>query len=409
MQRAIAIKPGDLTFLGVALTLMIALAVTSYLIAPPETADLRGSTYSAKREGAKAVFLLLKRLGFEVERSYEPIAALHATPSDTVLVLASPARRASLQDLRALRTFIEQGGIVIATGGGGSFLPNLGSVGVVEMPSFLRRETLAMKDKRPAQESHATPYDASMPSLLTRGVPKLLLESEIVGTAPTPSNYAAVYRDAAGPGVLAGSFGEGRAIWMIGATPFLNGEIDKPGAVEFVLNVFASEAGARTVVWDEYYHGYDRGLISYLATTQISTMFAQLALIAMLALFTFSRRRGPVRPLLARPRTSAMEFVDAVSALYQKARASNGAVETTRARLRRVLIAAAQVPTSSSDAQLASAAAARHPLDERALRELLAESAAASGDPDLPPDRALTLVQRMQIIVQQMQQVRQHE
>lgn len=407
MQRPIAIKAGDLTFLGVALTLMIALAVTSYLIAPPQTADLRGSTYSAKREGAKAAFLLLKKIGFDVERSYEPIAAIHAKPENTLLVLASPARRASLQDLRALKTFIEQGGLVIATGGGGSFLPNLGTVSIVEMPSILRREGIPPKDRPKAQEPHATPYEATMPSVLTRGVPKLLLESEILGAAPTPSSYATIYRDAAGPGVLAGSFGEGYAIWMIGATPFLNGEIDKPGNLDFMMNAIAGVAGARTILWDEYYHGYDRGLISYFATTQISTAFAQMALIAMMALFTFSRRRGPVRPLLVRPRTSAMEFVDAMSALYQKARAGSGAVETTRARLRRVLITAAQVPANASDAQLAAAAAVRYPIDEPGLRELLAESAAASSEPDLPADRALPLVQRMQSVIQQAQRVRQ--
>jgi hypothetical protein len=404
MQRPIAIKAGDLTFLGVALTLMIALAVTSYLIAPPQTADLRGSTYSAKREGAKAAFLLLKKIGFEVERSYEPIAAIHAKPENTLLVLASPARRASLQDLRALKTFLEQGGMVIATGGGGSFLPNLGTVSVIEMPSILRREAIPTKDRPKAQEPHATPYESTMPSALTRGVPKLLLESEIIGAAPTPPSYATIYRDATGPGVLAGSFGDGYAIWMIGATPFLNGEIDKPGNLDFMMNAIAGVAGARTILWDEYYHGYDRGLISYFATTQISTAAAQLELIAMMALFTFSRRRGPVRPLLVRPRTSAMEFVDAMSALYQKARAGSGAVETSRARLRRVLITAAQVPTNASDAQLAAAAAVRYPIDERQLRELLAETAAASSDPDLPADRALTLVQRMQSMVQRVRQ-----
>ena len=128
---------------------------------------------------------------------------------------------------------------------------------------------------------------------------------------------------------------------------------------------------------------------------------------AMLALFTFSRRRGPVRPLLTRPRASAMEFVDAVSALYQKARASNGAVETARARLRRMLIAAAQVPSNSDDAQLATAAAVRYPIEERALRELLAETEAASSDPDLPPERALTLVQRMQAALERVRDGRQ--
>jgi hypothetical protein len=293
---------------------------------------------------------------------------------------------------------------VIATGSGGSFLPDLGVAGIVEVPSFLRRDAQATKDKAQAQEPRATRYDATMPSVLTRGVPQVMLESEIVGAAPTPSAYTVVYRDAAGPGVLTAGFGNGEAIWIIGSTPFLNGEIDKPGALEFVSNVIGSKVAGSTVLWDEYYHGYDRGLLSYLATTQISTVFAQLGLMAMLALFTFSRRRGPVRPLLVRPRTSAMEFVDAVSALYQKARASNGAVETTRARLRRVLITAAQVPTNSGDAQLAAATAVRHPIDERALRELLAESEAASSDPDLPPDRALTLVQRMQAVMQRVRQ-----
>ncbi len=403
MQR-IAIKAGDLTFLGVALTLMIALAGTSYLLAPPQTADLRGSTYSARREGAKAAFLLLKQLGYKIERSYVPIAALRAAPRETVLVLASPGLRAAPQDLRALQTFIEHGGVVIATGGGGNFLPNLGMIPVVEVPLLLRRQGLPTIDRRkpPAEESRATPYHATIPSLLTRGVPKLLLESEIAGPAPTPVDYAVMYRDASGPGVLAGSFGDGHAIWLIGATPFLNGEIEKPGSLEFVLNAIGTRD--RAILWDEYYHGYDRGLISYLATTQLSTAFAQLALIAFLALFTFSRRHGPVRPLLVRPRTNAMEFVDAVSALYQKARAGSGAVETARARLRRMLVAAAQVPAISSDAQLAAAAAVRHPIDQRALRELLAETAEASHDPDLPPDRALTLVQRLQAMMQRVRQ-----
>ncbi len=397
MRRTL--KAGDLTFLIVALVLMIVLASISYLIAPPQTMELRGSTYSANAEGAKAAFLTLKQLGYEVERSYEPIAALRGEPSDAVLVIASPLRRASLQDLRAMRSFLDRGGVAIATGGGGSFLPDLGSVSIVERSMFPTRGETPMPGRKPGAGMQAPPavaYHAAMPSLLTRHAPTVSFEIEILGAAPMPASYTAVYANADGPGVLIGHFGDGVAIWAIGSTPFLNQDIDKPGHLELLLNAIGSRE--RRVLWDEYYHGYDRGLISYLATTQLSTAFAQLALMAIAALMTFSRRRGPLRPLFVRPRASAMEFVDAISALYQKARASSGAVETMRARLRRVLIVSSQMPASSSDAQLAAAAAVRYPIDEGDVKDVLAASAAASDDQSLPADRALVLVRRMQTI-----------
>lgn len=395
MQRAI--KSGDLIFLGVVLTVMIALSAVSFIIAPPQGLELRASTYSARAEGAKAAFLLLKQLGYKVERSFEPIVGLRVEPSDTVLVLASPVRRASLQDQRALRSFIEHGGVVIATGGGGSFLPELGSVTIAPsaLGGVVAQQSPAMGEVVP--QLKPVEYRAAMPSMLTHGAPTLSMESEILGAAPTADSYAPLYTGADGPGVLLASFGDGHALWAIGSTPFLNDNIEKPGHLEFLLNVIGSHD--RVVLWDEYYHGYDRGLLSYLATTQLSTAFAQLALIGVVAIFTFSRRRGPLRPLLVRPRTSAMEFVDAVSALYQKARASNGAVETTRARLRRVLITTLQLPANSSDAQLAATAAARHAIDERELRDLLAKSAEVSHDASLPASEALPLVQRMQQMV----------
>src|SRR5215470_1571809 len=118
-----AFKAGDLTFLIVALALMIVLSAILAFVAPPNASNQRGSSFSAGGSGAKAAFLLLKQLGYNVERSFEPIYALKVEPAGTVLVLASPIRRASRQDLRALKDFIEGGGVVFTTGGGGSFLP----------------------------------------------------------------------------------------------------------------------------------------------------------------------------------------------------------------------------------------------------------------------------------------------
>jgi hypothetical protein len=430
-----AIKAVDLTFLIVALTLMIVLASVSYLIAPPAGTDLRGSTYSSRSDGAKAVFLLLKQLGYTVERSFEPVAAVQAEPSETVLVLASPVQAASAQDRRALRAFLDRGGIVIATGAGAEFLPGMAPQATPEPPAA--RLATAADNDGPAP----MPFHAAMPSPLTRGAPTLLFEPEIIGTTPTWMNeeaststgagsgagsgsgagaragadasagaragapstssaYVGVYAQAAGPGVLTARFGDGRAIWAIGSTPFLNRDLDKPGHLEFLLNAIGPREEGRVVLWDEYYHGYSRGLVSYLASTNLSTAFAQLGLMALVALFTFSRRRGPLRPLVLPPRANAMEFVDAVSSLYQKAGAGIGAVETMRATLRRKLVAASQMPASASDAQLAAAAAVRFAIDEADVRDVLEASAAASeSEPEkLPAAEALRLVQRMQAV-----------
>ena len=63
------------------------------------------------------------------------------------------------------------------------------------------------------------------------------------------------------------------------------------------------------------------------------------------------------------------------------------------------MIVTLQLPANSSDATLAGMAAARYGVDERDLRELLTASAAAGHESELPADRALGLVRRMQAIV----------
>ncbi len=405
MRRAF--RAGDLVILTIAFVLMIVLGVLSYIVAPPASAGLRASTYSSRSDGAKAAFLLLKELGYTVDRSFEPLVALRVDPASTVLVLASPSRPPAEQDQRAMQDFLGRGGIVLATGAGAGFLPGMRGVSprVLNLPAFLLpkgEDGLAAPDAyRVATGAPAAP-GLGMPSVLTaltRGAPEVHIASELYTppkTRKTPA-YVPVYRNGTTFGVMVTQVGQGLAIWWIGSTPLLNHDINTSGHLELLLNAIGPPGG-RVVLWDEYYHGYDRGLLSYLGSTHLPMVFAQLAVMAVAAIFTFSRRRGPIRTLVVRPRASAMEFVDAMAALYQKARATTGAVETMRAHLRRVLIAATQMPAGSSDEELANATAARYQVQEQELREALAESASATGAnaAALPADRALVIVQRLQ-------------
>src|SRR4051812_1214403 len=154
-------RTSDVTVLAATAVGTIVLTIASFFINPTDTLPRDdGSSYSAHDEGGMAAFLLIKQLGYRVERSFEPLASLRAAPPHTVLVLASPTQDGSQQDLRALRTFVEGGGEVLAIGATAiAFLPD---------PPAIRPRVL----------DEAT-VSAALPSDLSAGV------LEIVTTAST--------------------------------------------------------------------------------------------------------------------------------------------------------------------------------------------------------------------------------
>ena len=93
--------------------------------------------------------------------------------------------------------------------------------------------------------------------------------------------------------------------------------------VELLVNTLGP-AGTRTVLWDEFYHGHTRSFWSYLADTPFFFAILQLAAIVGVALFTYARRRRPIRERVLEPRTSPLEFIDTMGGLYERARASGG-------------------------------------------------------------------------------------
>jgi hypothetical protein len=189
-----------------------------------------------------------------------------------------------------------------------------------------------------------------MPGALTAGAPEIELPS--AGAAlPLASPLVPIYGTSADPAVLAGRFDKGRVIWWAGAGPLLNDAIAKTGHVELLVNSLGPTA-SRTVLWDEFYHGHGRSLWSYLAGTPLPFAILQVAGLAGLALFTFSRRRQPIRALVVESRTSPLEFIDTMGGLYERARAANAAVATVRTWVRRQLLEAAGLPPATPDERL---------------------------------------------------------
>jgi hypothetical protein len=377
-------RTSDLTVLTIAGVGTVLLTAASFMVAPPDALPRNdGSSYAAHPDGARAAFLLLKELGYRVERSFEPITALRHAPEDTVLVLASPSEAPSAQDVQALRTFIERGGLVLATGpAAAKFLPGV--------PQTTPKST----DADALRASRSRRQDRALPARFTDGV-----ESIDMPAAPAPlpldSQYVALYGTDQAPAVLTARVEKGRAVWWAGSSPLSNGGIGRPHHVELLANTVGPPQ-ERAVLWDEFYHGHTRSFWSYLAGTPFFFAVLQLAAICAIALFTHARRRRPIRARVVVPRTSPLEFVDTMGGLYERARASAAAVATVYAHVRRRLLAAVGLPPNTADERLVAVAAERLAFDPAVLASALSHARAAATDPDLTARQAVPLVAELQ-------------
>jgi hypothetical protein len=370
----------DLTILATAGIAIAVLAIAGALIAPPPVVDdERGSTFSPGPDGAKAAYLTLKQLGYRIERSIEPVTAVAADPASTALVLASPAEPPSDQDRRAIRRFLEAGGLVLATGRVGA--------------AFLGGQ---VEDESPVTPSPPTEYSPTVPSSLASGALRITMAPEAESVRFDPAFLIIYGADRAGV-VRTSLVCGGRAVWWAGSTPISNDAIASAGNLDLLVNALGPPDG-RAILWDEHYHGHARSMWSYAAATPLLWVLAQTGIMAIVALATYSRRRGPVRSKVVDSRTSPMEFVETLGGLYEQARAAHASVGASLVRLRRLLHTASGLPVGSSTDALSRTAAARFGVAEGEVRDVLVRAEEAAANPSLSPAEALVLVTRLQAL-----------
>jgi hypothetical protein len=371
----------DLKILIAAAAVTLLLSIASFLVAPVDSASyVTGSSYSPRADGAKAAFLMLKESGYAVERSFEPLTALRRSPERTVLILAAPVEGPSQQDIRVLRHFVEAGGIVLTTDrSGGEFLPGVPAPG-----------------PRDAFPEELTTVSAAIASPLTTGVPRIEVHRASKSLA-SASQYVTVYGDDASPAVVMARLGSGTAVWWADSWPLTNEGISASGHAELLLNLVGAP-GARTVLWDEHYHGHARSLWSYIAGTPLPFVGLQMLLLSLAAVLAWSRRKWPIRHPVEVSRTSPLEFVDSMGALYERAGVARAAIATARARTRRDLIAAVRAPSATADAALARMVADRAGVEVPKIEGALAMGSEGATGADVDDAAAVRIVAELQRI-----------
>jgi len=377
MKPFASLDPRDRKLLFACICAVIVIAVVTAFFARSEDRDENAvpSTYRTGKHGARAAFEMLKANGYDVERWEQPLSDLaDQTDEQTVVIFPEP-NPTSPNDFKAVKDMVARGGRVLVTGWWGSQLAPDGN----------------------AQPS--TPFQAPC-QLTPQGLDPLASSGE-VWMAPEaawgsdrPLDRVA-YNCAGAPAVVEYSSGKGRVIWWASSTPLENGSIQRGDNLNLFLNSLGPAADHH-FYWDESLHGESFSEWFYASGAALNLLKGGLLVIALLVIFSFSRRRGPVRDLPAPVRATPVEFLESLGALYREAGASSTAVELAyeRFRLRMGDLCGLKATKMRAEA-LGFALRRRFPQATEGLEKDLTECEAAIDSDSLLPKKALALVQKL--------------
>ncbi len=385
----VPLEPGDRKILIAAGALLVVLMGAAALLTPPpqQQDSLYPSTYSTDGGGAKAAYLLLKELDYDVVRWEQPASELptDADAAGAILILAQPFIPPSGPDKAALKRYFANGGRVLATGPQAAML--LG-----DLDDDLRSDQC---------EVRWTSYPARVPSPITRGAPRITL-----GAPPPvqfnawfcwedrPTGPLALYGDGKKAVVISYAVGRGQVIWWAGSTPLTNAGLLRDNNLALFLNSVGPPEQTR-VLWDEYYHGHHGSVTDYFGRTPLRWGLLQLGLVFLAVCWAYARRSGPVRAPVVESRLSPLEYVETVGDLYHRAHASAAAVELAYQRFGFRLAQQLGLPARATPEQLYEAAARRLGRRDPELLRVLRRCEAAKKRAELRDDEALALVQSL--------------
>jgi len=368
----------DRRMMFIVLGLVGLILVVIALLTPNQDAAKNTTPYSylAGQHGAKAAYTLLAQSGYSIERWDQPLSELasHAGPG-TVLIVAEPFGYEN-EDGGAIRSILSKGGRVLATGfRGGLLLPRSGV-------KFSKQVSFAACEAQPD----------GLQTLAGTG-PIWIVPS--VTWAEGDSQVRTDFTCAGQPVVVDYPVGQGTAVWWASSTPLENGSITRSHNLELLLNSVGPAEGHH-VYWDESLHGQGHSQWDYTSGPVWPLLSLGALAFALILVFSFSRRSGPVRDLPQAPRTTPIEFLDALGSLYRSTGAAATAVQIAWERFRSQTALLTGQRNAQLDArQIAEGIERRFGAVAKEMEPDLIAAEAACWDESLKPNRALTLIQAL--------------
>jgi Domain of unknown function (DUF4350) len=382
----------DRTMLSVVLAMVAVLIVLLAVFSRNQDANnsVVPDSYLTGVHGAKAAYTLLEQSGYSVQRWEQHLsnlpgqAASGSTASGSVLIVAEPVSR-DPADRKAIAEFLRNGGTVLATGAtGGYLLPG----SAITSPKGL--DFAACN----AQPNGLSPL-ANTGSIWM--VPASAWDDN------RPEVHTA-YTCAGQPVVVEYDIGKGHVVWWASSTPLENGSIERDQNLDLLLNSIGepttNSGKLRTIYWDESLHGQVHAKFQNTLGPIWNLLWSGALGVALLVILSFSRRSGPVRPLPQIPRTTPIEFLDALGGLYRSTGANSTAVQIAweRFRAQAGLLTGQKLTKKDTDwsaSEVAAAITRRYGSSAAGMEPDLVAAEEAITDYNLKPRRALAIVQAL--------------
>lgn len=313
--------------LGVSLAAILVIVIGALLAPAQLDTDPTPTTYNSGAAGAKAAYLLLGQLGYRTERLEESAAALdRVDASHATLILAGAGNLDYRGEIPPIAAFLRRGGRVLATG----------STSAMMLP-----------------DSHVTQPNRIYTALCyttPQGLSPLARAGRVTINVPvrwSSTNVTTRIDQACGDDAVVVRYraGKGTVVWWSSALPLSNRGLKEDPSLKLLLASIGPEGS--TVIFDEYIHGARRDLWATAAGTPVFAMGWQLAAVALLLILSFGRRNGPLRALVAAPRTSPLEFAESMGDLYRKAGAVDVATGCAERRLLHFLESQGGIPRTT--------------------------------------------------------------
>jgi hypothetical protein len=369
-----------LWFVGVGL----ALAVLTGFLMPSGSGNDNPlpSTYLPGQHGARAAYETLLRSNYQIERWERPLAELAATAGpETVVIFAQPFSREG-EDIKAVRTILERGGRVLATGFWGGFI-------------------LPAEDTDTPQEFNFAACKLEPEGLdPLPGSGEVWMVPEATWQVGNPAQHVE-YSCAGHPAVVEYDWGKGHVVWWASSTPLENGSLSRAHNLDFFLNSLGPRE-SHHFYWDESLHGEVRSNWTYASGPSLILLRIGLPVLGLLVVFSFSRRSGPVRDLPPPPRATPIEYLEALGSLYRNAGAASTAVGIAWERFRRQALRLCGLRGQPMGAlELAAVIRRRFPGAGPGLEADLAACEEAAWGEAVSPREALKLIQALDLLRKQ--------
>jgi hypothetical protein len=272
------------------------------------------STYNAASAGYKALYLWLRELGVPAERWERPLTEL--TRETDVLVMISPRLGPGPDELKALETWIRDGGTLISISS--------------PLDPFARHlvSDRKVRDHDRKEAGHKESW-SFQPGPYIRGQRTILSKIHLGADSGRPETIVHA-RDAFGPLVLVAEQGKGRVITIFDPSLFSNLYLRSGDHARLALDVLLTHLGDGQLLIDEYHHGYGRvtSVAAYVFQSGAFVPLLQAMFLVLLLWAVAGRRFGPARPLRREMDRSSMEYVRAMAQLFQRVKARRLALES---------------------------------------------------------------------------------